>query len=143
MKVRGKRPSEFITGQLRGLAWTLGAVAGMREKARVLLFVLIGKRRRPGSRPEAFRMRALGGGRIWVRPATDDLPQAVYNYHGGLHLPPPEIAGEDLRQIVELGVNMGSAMAGLAYVVPERSAGRSRARPRQRRDRAAQPGPVR
>jgi FkbM family methyltransferase len=118
VKVRGKAPGEFLSGWLRGLAWTIGEVEGGRAKARVLGFALVGKRLGSPSAPVAFPMRGLGGRRIWVRPRTDDLAQAVYNYRGRLYLPPEELAGDDLRQIVELGTNMGSALAGLAVAYP-------------------------
>jgi FkbM family methyltransferase len=109
----------FIAGYLRGLAWTVDAVPGPRQKARVIWFALVGKRLGRESEPVSFPMRGLDGRPVLVRPRTDDLSQAVYNYHGGLYLPPEELAGEDLRQIVELGSNMGSALAGLASAYPD------------------------
>jgi FkbM family methyltransferase len=118
MRIRGKTPVRFASGYLRGLAWTVGAVAGPREKARIIGFALVGKRIGRRSEPVSFPMRGVGGRSVLVRPRTDDLPQAVYNYHAGLYLPPDELAGEDLRQIVELGSNMGSALVGLASAYP-------------------------
>jgi FkbM family methyltransferase len=118
IKIRGKTPISLAAGYLRGLAWTVGAVPGLRQKARVVWFALVGRRLGSESEPVSFPMRGLGGRSVLVRPRTDDLSQAVYNYHGGLYLPPEELVGNDLRQIVELGSNMGSALAGLASAYP-------------------------
>jgi FkbM family methyltransferase len=64
-------------------------------------------------------MKALDGRWLWVRPGTSDLRNAGYYYEGGLFLPPPELAGDQLRCIVELGSNMGAALTALAVRYPE------------------------
>ncbi len=64
-------------------------------------------------------MRELGGDRLWVRPGSSDLRNACYYYRDDLELPPPEVAAEPLKAIVELGTNMGAALTALAARYPE------------------------
>ncbi len=63
-------------------------------------------------------MKALGGRPLYVRPGTSDLRNAGYYYAGDLFLPPPELAGGELRRIVELGSNMGAALTAFAVRYP-------------------------
>lgn len=63
-------------------------------------------------------MRALGGERLVVRPRTSDLYNASWYYLDSIHLPPPEVRGEGIRQICELGSNIGAALTALAFEYP-------------------------
>jgi len=110
-----------ISGYASSLALQLGSAAGMRGKSRVLK--LVGRSRtqsaRNGDSPAlAIPMRELGGEDLWVRPGTSDLRNACYYYRDSLHLPPPEVAGSELRAILELGTNMGAALTALAIRYP-------------------------
>ncbi len=95
---------------------------GWRGKLRVLEVALrgqlSGRGRGPGATPRPIPMKELGGQALFVRPGTSDLVTAVGDYLDGIHLPPPEVACGDIRQIVELGSNNGSAMASLAGRYP-------------------------
>src|SRR3954453_5391221 len=93
----------------------------MRGKSRVLK--LVGRSRtqsaRNGDSPAlAIPMRELGGEDLWVRPGASGLRHACYYYRDSLHLPPPEVAGSELRAILELGTNMGAALTALAIRYP-------------------------
>jgi FkbM family methyltransferase len=107
--------------RLRNAAVPLSAAAGLRgivQAAQVLRH-----RRSKASRdtpmdPIRVPMKALDGEGIWVRPGTSDLNNAAGYYRAGIHRPPPEIAGEDLRIICELGSNMGAGLTALAHEYP-------------------------
>lgn len=97
------------------------AVSGWR-KLRVLRVALAGRVTGRGrgarARTVALPMRELHGRELHVRPGTSDLITAVDDYLEGIHLPPPAVAATDLRQIVELGSNNGSALASFAVRYP-------------------------
>jgi len=108
-----------ISGYASSLALQLGSASGPRGKARVVELILRGRRERAeGAPPLAVPMRELGGQDLWARPGTSDLRNACYYYRDALHLPPPEVAGGDLRAILELGTNMGAALTALAVRYP-------------------------
>jgi FkbM family methyltransferase len=107
--------------RIRNSAVPLSAAAGLRgvvQSVRVLRH-----RRSKASRvspmdPIMVPMKALDGEGIWVRPGTSDLINAAVYYRAGIHRPPPEIAGKDLRTICELGSNMGAGLTALAHEYP-------------------------
>ncbi len=63
-------------------------------------------------------MRALNGQELQVRPGTSDLRNASYYYAAALYLPPPELDRGEIKQICELGSNMGAALTALAVQFP-------------------------
>lgn len=72
----------------------------------------------PARAPVGVPMKALDGGLIWIRPGTSDLANVVAYYRHSLQLPPPEVREGDLRQICELGSNIGASLAALGTVYP-------------------------
>lgn len=101
-----------VTRLLRASAGPRGALAVGR--------CLLAGRLRPGAAPRtiAVPMAALGGESIVVRPRTSDLYNASWYYLDSIHRPPPEVRGEELRQICELGSNIGAALTALAFEYP-------------------------
>ncbi len=80
---------------------------------------LSGRGRGPEAAPAPVSMKELGGRELLVRPGTSDLVNAAGDYLDRIHLPPPEIPPGEIRQIVELGCNTGSAMASFAVRFPQ------------------------
>lgn len=105
----------------RSLRIQLRAASGFGGALRVLRVVLA-KRLRGGHgplEPIGVPMKALGGAELYVRPGASDLRNASYYYGDRLYLPPAAIAEEPLRQICELGSNMGAALTALAVHYPQ------------------------
>ncbi|MGZ8666157.1 MAG: hypothetical protein ACXWZM_03475 [Solirubrobacterales bacterium] len=102
----------------RSLAAQLAVAKGPGGKLAVVRVIAAGRRPDLPRAPIAVPMKALGGRRLYVRPGTSDLRNAAYYYERDLFLPPPEIASEELRCIVELGSNMGAALTALAIRYP-------------------------
>lgn len=90
---------------------------GRRRVAAIKLGRLLG--RRPDPQPIRLELRTLQGRHLWIRPGTSDLDMAFFNYDGRIVFPPAEVGNRDLRQIVELGSNGGSGLAGLAVTYPK------------------------
>jgi FkbM family methyltransferase len=67
----------------------------------------------------SVRLRALAPSTTYVRPRTSDTSVVAESLLGGYCLPPEEIAGRPLHQIVELGSNIGLGLATLAARHPE------------------------
>jgi FkbM family methyltransferase len=65
-----------------------------------------------------LRMRELGGERLYLRPGTPDMSTIILDYVMGNHLPPPGVVDQDLRQVCELGSQVGTGVAGLAARFP-------------------------
>ena len=65
----------------------------------------------------AVPMAELSGERIYVRPQTTDLGNAVSYLSRAIHRPPPSVS--DPRRIVELGTNMGAGLTALALEHPD------------------------
>jgi FkbM family methyltransferase len=65
-----------------------------------------------------LRLRALRPATTYVRPRTSDSSVVAESLLSGYCLPPEEIAGQSLRQIVELGSNIGLGLATLASRYP-------------------------
>jgi FkbM family methyltransferase len=97
--------------------WQIRGFEGRRRVAAMKLGRLIG--RAPDPEPLSLELRALEGGSLWVRPGTSDLDMAFFNFRGRIVFPPSELAGRPLKQIVELGSNGGSGLAGLAVAYPD------------------------
>jgi hypothetical protein len=105
-----------IGAYLRSLRLQISTAAGVRGAVRVCRVILAKRLGKGGAgEPVAVPMKALGGEPLYVRPATSDLRNASYYYSEHLYLPAPELAGVDLRQICELGTNMGAALTALAH----------------------------
>ncbi len=85
-----------------------------------MLEVITRSRRRTGGAPAiSVAMRGLGGAKLWVRPGTSDLRNASYYYSSDLYLPPPRFDRPDLRQVLEIGSNMGAALTALGHRYPD------------------------
>lgn len=113
-----------IRNALVQLWWTLSSARGLAGWLAVIRLKALGIARRSerggkNAEPVGVPMRELGGSELWVRPATTDMIMATLDYRHGLHLPPAEASGRPMKRIVELGVNAGGALAGLAYRYPE------------------------
>ncbi|HEY7076901.1 MAG TPA: FkbM family methyltransferase [Solirubrobacteraceae bacterium] len=68
--------------------------------------------------PVSVRVRPLGGAPIRLRPGTSDalvLRETLRDKH---HSPPPEIAARGVRNIVDLGANVGITVADNALTHP-------------------------
>jgi FkbM family methyltransferase len=89
-------------------------------RSRLRLFAIKLATRFRGEEPEpvALRMKELDGRPLFVRPGTADMNTIFLNYVQGAHLPPPGVADRDLRQICELGSQIGTGLAGLAARYP-------------------------
>jgi hypothetical protein len=109
-----------IGAYAKSLMLQLRAAQGLRGAARVLRVVIAKRVGGAGHEadPVEVPMKALGGGPILVRPGTSDLRNTTYYYSEHLYLPPPQLVDEDLRQICELGSNMGAALTALAHRYP-------------------------
>jgi FkbM family methyltransferase len=104
------------------LRTTLGGFAAMHDwRARLdLLEIKLRTRlRRNEQEPVELRMGELDGGRLVVRPGTADMNTIILNYVQGTHLPPRRFVNRDLRQICELGTQIGTGLAGLAARYPQ------------------------
>jgi FkbM family methyltransferase len=115
------RPSALVRYG-RSLRLQLRAANGIAGAIQVFRVLLAKRLRRGGADPQApvgVPMKALAGERLFVRPGTSDLRNASYYYGDHLYLPPPSIAGQPLRQICELGSNMGAALTALAVRYPQ------------------------
>ena len=80
---------------------------------------LRGSSRSPNaSRPAALalRARALGGQRVYCRPATTDFCVFNETFSGRYHVPPADL---QIRTILDLGSNIGLTMAHYARLYPE------------------------
>ena len=110
----------MLSARLRNLARLTRAASGLRGKLGVMRVVLAGQRPRSADSARAVQvpMKALGGDVIGVRPGTSDLYNASWYYLDGLHLPAAELRDRDLRQICELGSNIGAALTALALRYP-------------------------
>jgi FkbM family methyltransferase len=100
----------------------LRAAAGLRGKLQVIRTIASGRawKGRGGEAPApvAVPMKALGGSALLVRPGTSDLINAAAYQAFDLYLPAPQIRGEDLACICELGSNIGAALSALARRYP-------------------------
>jgi FkbM family methyltransferase len=97
------------------------AMHGWRARLKLLWIKLRARFRRGEAEAVGLRMRELDGGRLYVRPGTADMNTIFLNYVQGAHLPPPEFVDRDLRQICELGSQIGTGIAGLAARYPNAS----------------------
>jgi FkbM family methyltransferase len=103
--------------RIRLAARLLGAMADWPSRLRVVRVKLREKAGAASSvdAPVPLRLRPLGGRVLHVRPGTSDIGVIVHNYLTGKH----PFADRDLRQICELGSNIGVALAGFAVRYPE------------------------
>lgn len=79
-------------------------------------FLLLWRRRRTKGAPLTFRIRALGGLPVWLRPGTTDVETLWNTFFHGYHLPPELVAPE---VIVDLGANVGYTCCHFAALFPE------------------------
>ena len=105
-------------GRLRILSEKLAAGKGLHGKLSVVRALTKERWSANGHRDViAVPMAKLNGERIYIRPQTTDLSNAVNYLKHGIHRPPPSVG--DPRRIVELGTNMGAGLTALALEHPE------------------------
>ncbi len=102
----------------RSLALQLSVSQGAKGAFRVLGTVVRGRVGSKRAAPVGIPMKKLGGCELLVRPGASDLRNASYYYRDRLYLPPAQAVECDLRQICELGANIGASLAALAYRYP-------------------------
>jgi FkbM family methyltransferase len=109
----------MLSARANNLVRLLQASAGPAGALAVTRCLLAG-RLRPEASPArvSVPMKRLGGEPIIVRPRTSDLYNASWYYLDAIHRPPPEVRGEDLQTICELGSNIGAALTALAFEYP-------------------------
>lgn len=89
-----------------GRLWRLLGTAGAREP-------------RPAGGTESLKLRPLGGRTILVRRGSSDADVVWETFSGRYHLPPPDCRERSLRNIWDLGSNIGLTIAHLAVLYPE------------------------
>jgi len=89
-------------------------MAGWRARLRLLGAKLGPRIGRGRGQIVALPVKELDGRPLHVRPGTADMNTIFLNYVQGAHLPPPPFVDRDLRQICELGSQIGTGIAGLA-----------------------------
>ena len=92
--------------------------AGVARTCEVLVKTRLAKMRGRPFRPVAVPMKALAGAALEIRPGTSDLQNVLEFYTLDLYRPDPRAGIENPRQIVELGCNIGAALAALGVRFP-------------------------
>jgi FkbM family methyltransferase len=69
--------------------------------------------------PRRVRVRPLGGASFELRPGTTDAVSLRDTFRDCVHPPPAEAAQRGVRQIVDLGTNIGATVAHNAVLYPE------------------------
>ncbi len=103
----------------RSLLQRFSLADGLVGKGQAARATMRGRLGGDGTVPVPLRVRPLGGRTVWVRPQSTDLMNLGDYLRLELYLPPPEVRGEDLRHVVELGSNMGACLMGLAVTYAE------------------------
>jgi len=112
-----KQLARTLGSRLR-LAVRIRAVAsGPGEALRAIRAAASGRGDSEPGEPVGVGMKALRGEKIFVRPGTSDLSNAVAYYERAIFMPPPGIP-TPLR-IVELGTNCGVAITALGVTYPQ------------------------
>lgn len=97
---------------------TIGGVLRQVEGLRGKLAILAAKMRPAGEdrlgTETAIELPLRGLGLVWIRPRTTDETLIYGHLAEGQHRPPAAAAGWDMRQIVELGTNIGIGLGDLA-----------------------------
>lgn len=93
------------------------------SRARLLRLVFERLRRGERSDPPAssavsLRVRALDGQPLYVRPRSSDIDAISAVFVQQWFLPPPQLSESSIRRIVEIGTNIGAALAALAARYP-------------------------
>ena len=96
---------------LAGLAGSLAVMADWRSRWRLLRSKLAARAASGELEPVALRIKGPAPLEVWVRPGTGDMGIIYEHFARASHLPPE---GREMRQIVELGVGTGLALADLA-----------------------------
>jgi len=86
---------------------------------RSLYAYLRAERRAAGGPPVRVRLRELGGASMELRPGTTDAVSLRDTFRDRVHIPPPEVTTRGVRQIVDLGANIGATIAHNAVLYPE------------------------
>jgi FkbM family methyltransferase len=77
------------------------------------------ERRGASGGPVCVRVRPLGGAPFELRPGTTDALSLRDTFRDSVHPPPPEALRRGVRQIVDLGANIGATVAHNAMLYPE------------------------
>ena len=109
-----------ITRRLRPVVALMRyAKAGADVRSGLMLVALRFRHDRNAGRGIAsVRVRALGGSEFHLRRGTSDILAFGDNYVAHFNAPPEEVRGRDLRQILELGTNIGAGLADFAHTYP-------------------------
>jgi FkbM family methyltransferase len=68
--------------------------------------------------PVNVSLRPLGGRSVVLRPGTSDALMLRETFRDGVYAPPPEAEARGIRQIVDLGANIGITAAANAHRYP-------------------------
>ena len=93
--------------------------ATLMADARSRLAYLRVERRRASGGPARVRVRPLDGAVFELRPGTTDAESLRDTFRDGVHPPPSEAVRRGVRQIVDLGSNIGATVAHNALLHPE------------------------
>jgi FkbM family methyltransferase len=104
--------------RLSQLWQTMRAMEDSRSRARLVGMKLRTRLESGGEQTVGLRIRELGGAEFHVRPGTTDVGTIYHDFVEGEHLPPPPIRDQELKQLCELGSNVGAGAAGLAARYP-------------------------
>ena len=113
-----------VRQRLRVLGKETAALSDWRSRLRMLRLRMSQRSRGDVPAPPvgsavAVNAKALAGGPIWLRPRSSDVELVWAIYANDWYLPPPELAGRDVRRVVELGTNVGAGLAALATRYPQ------------------------
>ena len=111
-------PSRKSWGRVRASIASFTQMAGWRARLKLLGAKLGPRIGRGRGQIVALPVKELDGRPLHVRPGTADMNTIFLNYVQGAHLPPPPFVDRDLRQICELGSQIGTGIAGLAARYP-------------------------
>lgn len=89
------------------------------ESARHVARSVVRSRATPSTRSITLRLKPLRGEIVHVRPSSSDLDVVWDTFIGRYHLPPSDLAVQDLVSIWDLGSNIGLTLAHFAVLFPK------------------------
>ena len=109
------RAAHRAYAQFERVRFAARLIAGRRSLARYLRV----ESRWARAEPVSVRVRPLDGAPVWLRPRTTDALVLRETFRDEHHPPPPEIAARRVRNIVDLGANIGITVAHNALSHPD------------------------